>query len=73
MVLSHSVMSNPLQLHGLEPIRLLCPQNFSGKSTGDKYPRVCLCAQLLNHVQLFVTSWSVACQAYLSMEFSKQE
>ena len=34
MVLSHSVMSNPLQLHGLEPIRLLCPQNFSGKSTG---------------------------------------
>ena len=39
----------------------------------NKYPRVCLCAQSLNHVRLFVTSWTVACQAYLSMEFSKPE
>ena len=27
----------------------------------------------LNHVQLFATPWAVACQAPLSMEFSKQE
>ena len=29
--------------------------------------------QLLSHVQLFATPWTVACQASLSMEFSKQE
>ena len=28
---------------------------------------------VLSHVQLFVTPWSVACQAPLSMEFSRQE
>ena len=26
-----------------------------------------------SHVRLFVTSWTVACQAPLSMEFSRQE
>ena len=29
--------------------------------------------QLLNHVQLFETPWTVACQVPLSMEFSRQE
>ena len=29
-----SVMFNSLQLHGLQPVRLLCPWNFSGKNTG---------------------------------------
>ena len=29
--------------------------------------------QLLSHVQLFETSWTVACQALLSMEFPRQE
>ena len=28
---------------------------------------------LLSHVRLFVTPWTVACQAPLSMEFSRQE
>ena len=28
-----------------------------------------MCAQLLNHVQLFVTPWTVACHAPLSMGF----
>ena len=32
---------------------------------------VCVC-QSLSHVQLFVTPWTVACQASLSMEFSRQ-
>ena len=33
-----------------------------------------LCAmQLLSHVQLFVTLWTIARQAPLSMEFSRQE
>ena len=34
---------------------------------------MCVCVQLLSHVQLFVTPWTVACQAPLSMEFSRQE
>ena len=31
---SHSVVSDSLQLHGLQPTRLLCPWDFPGKSTG---------------------------------------
>ena len=31
---SHSVMSNSLQTHGLEPARLLYPWNSPGKNTG---------------------------------------
>ena len=34
---------------------------------------VCVHAQLLCHVQLFVTSWTVACQAPLSLGFPRQE
>ena len=30
-------------------------------------------SESLSHVQLFVTPWTVACQAPLSMEFSRQE
>ena len=32
-----------------------------------------MCVCVLSHVQLFVTSWTVAHQATLSMEFSGQE
>ena len=32
--LSHSVASDSLQPHGLQPARLLCPWNFPGKNTG---------------------------------------
>ena len=32
-----------------------------------------VCAQLLSHVRLFVTSWIAVRQAPLSMEFSRQE
>ena len=28
---------------------------------------------MLSHVRLFVTAWTIACQAPLSMEFSRQE
>ena len=35
---------------------------------------VCLCVyKSLSHVQLFGTPWTVACQASLSMEFTRQE
>ena len=34
MHVSHLVMSNSLQHHGLQPTRLLCPWNSPGKNTG---------------------------------------
>ena len=34
---------------------------------------VCACVQLLSHVWLFGTLWTVACQAPLSLGFSRQE
>jgi len=33
----------------------------------------CMCMCVLSQVQLFVTPWTVACQAPLSMGFLKQE
>ena len=33
----------------------------------------CMCVQLLSHIWLFATPWTVACQAPLSMGFSRQE
>ena len=33
---------------------------------------MCVC-ELLSHIQLLVTPWTVACHAHLSMEFSRQE
>ena len=35
--------------------------------------RLCVCVQMLSHVQLFVTSWNIAYQASLSMGFLRQE
>ena len=34
---------------------------------------ICTCAQSLSHTQLFVTLWTVVCQAHLSMGFPRQE
>ena len=33
----------------------------------------CVCVCMLSHVQLFATPWTIAHQAALSMEFSRQE
>ena len=35
--------------------------------------KCCTCAQSLNPVQLFVTTWTAVCQAPLSLGFSRQE
>ena len=32
-----------------------------------------MCAQLFSRVELFMTPWTIACQAPLSMEFFRQE
>ena len=34
---------------------------------------MCMCVKSLSRVQLFATPWTVACQAPLSMGFSRQE
>ena len=34
---------------------------------------VCVCAQLLSRVRFFASLWTVASQAPLSLEFSRQE
>ena len=34
---------------------------------------ICLCAETLSHARLFGTPWNAACQAPVSMEFSRQE
>ena len=36
-------------------------------------PNMCVCSQSLSRIRLFVTPRTVACQASLSMEFSRQE
>ena len=50
--------------------------SISGQET--RIPHVCVCVcvcerESLCQVQLFATPWTVACQALLSMEFSRQE
>ena len=37
------------------------------------YIHMCVCVCVPSHVQFFVTLWPEACQALLSMEFSRQE
>ena len=39
----------------------------------SKVDLVCMCAQLLSHVQLFETLWTIARQVPLYMGFTKQE
>ena len=46
---------------------------FFYKDTILHYVLLCVHAQLLNSVLLFVTPWTRASQAPLSMEFSRQE
>ena len=52
-------------------------ENFLRLEGGDDYVAMfsiyCVCVQLLDCVRLFVTPWTVAHKAPLSMEFSRQE
>ena len=50
---------------------MFSPQGFLSLRISKSFPKVC--TQLLSHVQLFVTPWTVAHQAPLFMEFSSQE
>ena len=57
----------------------LQPEWFSWNTNTISHPYsvwnlcVCVCAQLLSDVQLFMNRWTVACQAPLFMEFSRRE
>ena len=69
---SHSVMSNSLRPRGLQPAKLLCPQDFSGKNTGvgchfllqgifpaqRLNPGLLHCRQTLYHLSLIVDLFS---------------
>ena len=55
---------------GVNPLRTA---QLSGQRANDQGSSVCVCAQWLNCVRFFVTPWTVAHQAPLSMEFSRQE
>ena len=44
-----------------------------GKRLKDKVVNIIIEAKSLSHVRLFVTPWTVACQAPLSRGFSRQE
>ena len=43
------------------------------ENENTRIQNLCVCICLLSHVQLFVIPCTVACQALLSMEFSRQE
>ena len=47
----------------------LCPQDILNSETTETLAssKILCCAQLLSHVQLFATPWTIACQAPLSM------
>ena len=66
-----------LHHHSLPPFSILnspCPILLSPPHRYNVCVSLCVCVcQLLSCVQLFVTPWTIVCQALLSMEFSKQE
>ena len=72
-------MFDSLQLHGLQPVRLLCPWDFPGRNTGVGCHFLLQCMKVksevksLSHVQPSVTPWTAVFQAPLSMGFSRQE
>ena len=72
-------MFNSVQPHRQQPTRLLCPWASPGKNTGVGFHFLFQCmkgkvkVKLLSPVRLLATPWTVAHQAPLPMEFSKQE
>jgi len=64
----HFTKHNIFQAHGILVL------NLDGGSTTVAFKTVhCVCVQSLTHVWLFATTRTVACQAPLSIVFSRQE
>ena len=53
------------QIQGISLPPAMCERNFRRNKVGSE--QLCSCVWVLCHVQLFVTPWTVACQAPLSM------
>ena len=68
-------MSDSVRPHRRQPTRLPRPWDSSGKNTGVgcHFLLQCVKVKSLSSVQLFVTPWTAAYQAPLSMGFSRQE
>ena len=58
---------------GLSPFTVRLKLSQHCLLTGYECVHVCVCACVLSPVRLFVTSWTVAHQVPMSMEFSRQE
>ena len=63
--------SNPGHLHCRQI--LYCLSHQGGPVIWDHLPNKVVVVQSLSSIQLFVTPWTRACHAPLSMEFSRQE
>ena len=75
----HEHQANENELYGMYELYLkifwttaVRKKNTKRKLFFKKFLKYCVC-QLLNSVQLFATPWTIACQATLSLEFSRQE
>ena len=72
-------MSDSVRPHRRQPIRLPSPWDSPGKNTGVGCHFLLQCmkrkvkVKSLSRVQLFVTPWTAAYQAPLSMGFSRQK
>ena len=51
---AYSVVSNSLQLHGLQPVRLLCPWDFLGRNVGNFLLHGIFPTQGSNHISCIV-------------------
>ena len=63
--------------HLRSPRDLIADEPIGGSVTRGRQGKacvcVCVCAQSLGRVRLFETPWTMACQAFLSMGFPRQE
>ena len=62
-----------LEVLGFMVMGLVSRLSLTNHSDSESFLGVCVPAQLLSHVILFSTPWTIACKAPLSMEFSRQE
>ena len=76
--LSFARAINPVdQAHSHQRLANKTPRLYLCRRKGRLFSGMCLwewvCAYVLSRARLFTTPWAVACQAPLSMEFSRQE
>ena len=73
---SHSILCIPkrkLRIFYCYCLSFVLDYRFHNGNNYVNFAHPCVCAQLLSHVRLFVTPWTVVHQAPLSMGFPSQE